>query len=156
MVETDVTVYRKISEHLLQYETDHSVVSVIDEDIHEMQIEADDLRAIIFDAGGDSYKVIKDIEYVVPSESKPNGSFYQFGPVKQYFDDRYFEIKSLFPEYEDVIEEEEEKEPVKPTYNLNVAINEIDEIIDDLPKDIQKNWDEVVQAIESSMNKRED
>ena len=76
--------------------------------------------------------------------------------MKQYFDDRYFEIKSLFPEYEDVIEEEEEKEPVKPTYNLNVAINEIDEIIDDLPKDIQKNWDEVVQAIESSMNKRED
>ena len=48
MVETDVTVYRKISEHLLQYETDHSVVSVIDEDIREMQIEADDLRAIIF------------------------------------------------------------------------------------------------------------
>ena len=96
MVETDVTVYRKISEHLLQYETDHSVVSVIDEDIREMQIEADDLRAIIFDAGGDSYKVIKDIEYVVPSESKPNGSFYQFGPVKQYFDDRYFEIKSFW------------------------------------------------------------
>ena len=152
MVDTDVTVYRKINEELSLYDKNFSIASEIGEDIHEMKMEADDLRALIFGAGGDSHKIIRELEYHAPAEQRSNGSFYQFGPLKQYFEERYSEIKSICPDYEDVIEEEVKK-PIKPTYNLNNAITEIDEVIDNLPKHIQQYWDETVQAIEVSMAK---
>jgi hypothetical protein len=88
----DIQILDKIIEHLLIKSDEHDIIQTIDEDYKPFTIEVDDLKAIILEAGGDSWSLEKTVSECVDCQK----SRYVLSDLLNYFKQKASELRGSY------------------------------------------------------------
>jgi hypothetical protein len=88
----DIQILDKIIEHLLIKSDEHDIIQTIDEDYKPVTIEVDDLKAIILEAGGDSWSLEKTVSESVDCQK----SRYVLSDLLNYFKQKASELRGSY------------------------------------------------------------